>query len=115
MWFDEHGERLHSADWDNPVARLLGVRRLQVRGDRVEIAMLLFNADIAEHAFVLPPPVPGLRVLFDTFDPLGEERPVAGGRYPLAAGCMALLAAEVDRESALKWNGAGEQPAENGR
>ena len=103
MWFDENGERLHSEHWDNPVARLLGVRRVQLRGDRVEIAMLLFNADTVEHSFVLPSPRPEFRLLFDTADPLADERAVTEPRYSLAGGCMALLAADVDRQAALQW------------
>ncbi len=111
LWFDENGRELHSADWENPVARLLGVRRAQGRGDRVDLAVLLFNADSVEHAFELPLPTLDFRVLFDTNEAALEPRVQQGDRYLLAAHSVSLIATETDRATAKAWTSQREQAA----
>lgn len=98
MWFDENGRRLLAADWDNPAAHLLGVRRVYVSGGHAEIGLLLFNADAAAHRFELPLPQPGFRVLFDTGRPGLEAAPQPGRSYELGAHSMALLHGEVQAD-----------------
>ncbi|WP_133881831.1 glycogen debranching protein GlgX [Panacagrimonas perspica] len=103
LWFDENGRQLVSADWSNPVARLLGVRRAQRSGERVDIAVLLFNADSADHAFELPLPVPEFRVLLDSNEPLRDPPSMSASSYLLAAHSVALISADVDRDTAQRW------------
>jgi isoamylase len=96
-WFDERGTELAQEDWDNASARLLGLRRVAALGDkRLEIALLLFNSDSAEHEFTLPQPALDYRLLADSANPdAGDSRP-AGGRYKLAAHSTAVLIAEAE-------------------
>ena len=103
VWFDENGRQLVSADWENPVARLLGARRVARRGDRIDIALLLFNADSVEHAFELPLPADSFRVMADTNEPAREPPVVHGARYVLAAYSVALLAADTDSAQVQDW------------
>jgi isoamylase len=94
-WFDEQGHRLVAADWDNPVARVLGLRRVLQQGDQVEVLLLLLNADSAAHGFELPTPLPALELAFDSSDPARENEAVQDGRYELAAHSVALLLARL--------------------
>ena len=60
FWFDERGVELSEADWLNPTARLLGLRRAgtSVEGG-IDLLIVLCNADSVAHEFILPA-VPGL-------------------------------------------------------
>ena len=97
MWFDERGSELAQEDWDNPNARLLGVRRAAARDDgRLEVALLLFNSDAAAHEFQLPEPTLEYRILADTEDPARAGRNVEDGRYGVAAYSAVALIAEPE-------------------
>lgn len=92
-WFDERGRSLTADDWQNDAAHLLAVRRAVVIDGRVEIAVLLFNGDIATHRFGLPSPVPACHVVFDTSDPAIVDQPLDGLQYRLPGKSIALIAA----------------------
>jgi len=97
IWFDERGTDLSLEDWDNPNARLLGLRRAVRRKDgKLEIAILLFNSDDAPHEFQLPGPALEYRVLVDTDAALRLEPALAGDRCGIAAFSAIALIAEVD-------------------
>jgi glycogen operon protein len=103
-WFDEHGNRLSAADWDNEFARLLAVRRAVKRPDGdIDVALLLFNGDGDAHRFELPLPTLEFRVLFDTADPALADVPLPAPRYRLSGRSVALLAAHIDRDTAAQW------------
>jgi isoamylase len=95
FWFDERGNELPPADWDNPNARLLGVRRALARGDgRLEVAILLFNADEADHDFELPPPALDYQLLAASEDPDDSGQKLEQGRLSLRAYSAAVLLAQ---------------------
>ena len=97
IWFDERGTDLSQEDWDNPNARLLGVRRAVQRKDgKLEIAILLFNSDDAPHEFKLPEPALEYRVLVDTDGAAKPDPAPAHELYTVAAFSAVALIAEVD-------------------
>src|SRR5579863_4639717 len=58
-WFDEAGNLLTQAAWEDPVAKLLAVRRaaaLNDADDMVDITLALLNASAEDREFVLAPP-----------------------------------------------------------
>lgn|SRR5690625_93826 len=68
-WFDERGEALEETDWDNPLARLLGLRRLaRNAAGGLDLMLLLFNSDSVAHRFQLPSPHRPLICLVDSQD-----------------------------------------------
>jgi glycogen operon protein len=97
LWFDERGTGLAQEDWDNGNARLLGLRRVMALGDgRLEIALLLFNADDGAHEFRLPPPALPYRVLLYSSEPDRAATMPADGRFALAPHSSAALLAQVE-------------------
>src|SRR3546814_20861951 len=67
--------------WNNPNARLLGLRRAAPMADddgkTIEAVIALFNADGDAYSFRLPPPTLDYRLLIDSDDPdRSEERRV---------------------------------------
>ncbi|HZR37378.1 MAG TPA: glycogen debranching protein GlgX [Nevskia sp.] len=100
FWFDERGNELAPADWDNPNARLLGVRRALARDDgRIEVAILLFNADEAPHEFQLPQPRLDYRLIAASEEPEGAEPFSADQPVSLAAHSVAVLLAQPEAQS----------------
>ncbi len=105
-WFDERGTELCQADWDNGNARLLGLRRAIALGHgRIEIAILLFNADGEAHQFRLPEPRLEYRLLLNTDDPAAAEQAVSEGLWTIPAYSMAALVAQPSEEqlASLQW------------
>lgn len=104
FWFDERGIELSESDWQNPTARLLGLRRAEIRSDgsnktneSINILLLLCNADSDAHYFVLPPlpgymgELPDYRVLFDTSNPAIDNQLLEKNGWLIDAHAMALI------------------------
>ena len=101
FWFDERGVELTRQDWENPTARLLGLRRALAREDgRIEVTVLLFNSDEADHCFQLPAPPLLYRVAASSVETV-QTGSVVSDRCDLAAhGCLVLLAEPTSAELA---------------
>ncbi|NKF23108.1 glycogen debranching protein GlgX [Solimonas marina] len=99
FWFDEDGKDLTEDDWNNPNARLLGLRRVgpAADDDTVEVVVALFNADGAAFRFELPPPMLDYRLLLDSNDPSSTELHAIDGSVELAGHSVMLLAARTER------------------
>ncbi|MFT4047856.1 MAG: glycogen debranching protein GlgX [Solimonas sp.] len=100
FWFDENGAELSPADWNNPNARLLGLRRAGVSREResaIDIVIALFNADGNTFRFELPPPRLDFRLLIDTAAPARRERHLVDGAVDVAGHSLMLLAAHAER------------------
>ncbi len=103
-WFDEQGYRLSSSDWDNEIARLLVVRRVERRSDGdVDVLLLLFNGDEAEHSFDLPTPQADYICRIDTADPALVDVSLSEPRYDVAGHSLVLLTACIASELAAQW------------
>ena len=81
-WFDERGIELSEDDWNNYTARLLGLQRCQLDhadAARVQIVVMLLNADSVAHEFVLPYPELDFECALDTSN---KNLPNAGANQP---------------------------------
>ncbi len=95
-WFDQHGNAMTDAAWGEPEARTLALRRATALPDgRVEVTLLLLNADGAGHAFKLPEPALPWTVALDTAHPEAEEHAAPDGAMPVAPRSVVLLAASL--------------------
>ncbi len=101
-WFDERGEHLSSADWENPQGRALTMRRAsRLEDGRTQVLTLLMNASGNALAFSFPgSPKISRRLLIDSADPTAPERELAEG-----------AAIEVLDRSAMLFVGVMEQSA----
>ncbi|WP_020648868.1 glycogen debranching protein GlgX [Solimonas variicoloris] len=100
FWFDEDGIELNEDDWNNPNARLLGLRRAgpsPAHEQTLDIVVALFNADGSTYRFDLPPPALDYRLLLDTGAPERRELHIADGSVDVAGHSLMLLAARVER------------------
>jgi len=115
FWFDERGVELTDEDWNNPTARLLGLRRaaLNSNGD-IEILILLSNSDSSMHQFTLPRLLTdvttqdGYHVVFDTFDPSIENQRLLAGAYEVSAFSLVLIAASLS--PAMIFHATNQEP-----
>ncbi|WP_288936486.1 glycogen debranching protein GlgX [uncultured Sphingomonas sp.] len=75
-WWDERGQQLSAADWDNPEGRALMMRRAtRNEAGELEAVSLLLNASSGPITFHLPPPHTARIVLIDSAKPdQGETR-----------------------------------------
>ncbi|WP_028079533.1 glycogen debranching protein GlgX [Solimonas soli] len=115
FWFDEDGVELSADDWNNPNARLLGLRRAGLRGGNereIDVVIALFNADGDSYRFELPPPALDYRLLIDTADPQRRELRLVDGGVEIAGHSLMLLGARVER-AALTALPAGAPAAAN--
>ena len=94
-WFDQSGEPISPAAWNDPEQRTLILRRAMADGDgTVSILTLLLNPTAEGCRFHLPPPHLPQRVLMDSAT--GEERPgIHGASTHVDAHSAVLLAAEL--------------------
>ncbi|SEQ13431.1 glycogen operon protein [Solimonas aquatica] len=93
-WFDERGQALSSGDWHNANARLLGLRRAAAREDeRIELLIVLFNADSGAHRFQLPPPLAEYQLLLDSAQPGRGVEAVADMQIEIVGHSLMLLTA----------------------
>ena len=104
-WFRPDGKEMAEENWQDPLARCIGLRlagdaieEVDARGDRIEddAFLILLNAHHDAVPFVLPAHRRGIRweVILDTRAPDGRHRhrPVRGGEtYDLEGRCLALL------------------------
>ena len=91
-WWDERGQRMEPADWENGEGRALLMRRAQKRADgSVQILSLLFNASGEALTFKLPPPCIARRVLIDSAHPEAGEHTEVIEEYVLQSKAAALL------------------------
>ncbi|MGQ0622298.1 MAG: glycogen debranching protein GlgX [Panacagrimonas sp.] len=115
FWFDERGCELSTDDWHNATARLLGLRRADLREDgSLEAFALLANSDEAAHTFHMPAPVLEYRVLVDTSGGVPADTVLTDGACPVAACSLVLLIARTRPEAvaAMIMNAALEKAAE---
>src|SRR3546814_5962856 len=74
--------------WNNPNARLLGLRRAAPMADddgkTIEAVIALFNADGDAYSFRLPPPTLDYRLLIDSDDPDRSDLHVVDGTVEVA-------------------------------
>jgi isoamylase len=76
-WFDEEGQYIAPAAWQDPEQRSLILRRAtQTAPGQAEVVTLLMNPTDQDRCFRLPEPVKSGRVMVDTADPDGSEREV---------------------------------------
>ena len=100
FWFDEDGVEPSTDDWNNPNARLLGLRRVGLaagRDNMLDIVVALFNADGNAFRFELPPPSLDYRLLFDSADPERRDLHVIDDTVEVAGHSVVVLAARADR------------------
>lgn len=102
FWFDENGEELPEDDWNNPNARLLGLRRAALASDdpdgkTIEVIVALLNADGGAYSFRLPPPALEYRLLIDSDDPQRSELLVVDGTVEVAGHSLILLAGRSEQ------------------
>jgi len=72
-WFDETGELVPDAAWNDPERRLLSLRRATKNADgTVSIVTLLLNPTGEEREFQLPEPSVPSRILIDTARPAND-------------------------------------------
>ncbi len=78
-WFDERAHVLSPEAWNNPQERTMVLRRAAADTDgSVPILTCLFNPTPEDRTFTLPPPRLPTRLLLDSADPAGAERPLEG-------------------------------------
>ena len=88
-WFDEAGQELTQAAWNDPAAHLLALRR----AGHGEMTLLMFNATSEDRAFRLPPPGQPWRLIFDTAEPETGERGFDAAEILVRRYSVVLLAA----------------------
>ncbi|AJP71166.1 glycogen debranching protein GlgX [Sphingomonas hengshuiensis] len=76
-WFDERGEHLSDADWENAQGKALVMRRVRRCEDgRIEAVTMMMNASHEPLVFRFPPPGFARRLVIDSADPQAPERDV---------------------------------------
>ena len=91
-WWDERGEELSDADWNNPEGRALLMRRSErMENGDVQAVSLLLNGGSETIAFKLPPPHAERTVFIDSFRP--EQGPtVIEDEYEVGPQSAVILA-----------------------
>ena len=90
-WFDEQGEIIPGAAWENPAERTLVLRRAAAATDgSVPILTCFFNPTAEDRSFKLPAPPLPTTLLLDSADPGATERPVEGSFLPVKARSVVL-------------------------
>jgi glycogen operon protein len=96
-WFDQHGQAMTPEAWGEPEARTLILRRAVALSDRkVEVMLVLLNADSAEQDFVLPAPELDWTMLVDTARPGLRAIPFDDGHARVAAYSVMLLVSSLN-------------------
>jgi glycogen operon protein len=91
-WFDQHGHEMTSEAWREPEARTLTLRRAaSLPGGKVEVMVVLLNADSAEQEFLLPAPELDWTMLLDSSLPEAPARQLEDGHALVAAYSVMLL------------------------
>jgi glycogen operon protein len=90
-WFDEAGQPISTDAWNNPLGRMMILRRAAREQDgSVPILTSFFNASADDRDFKLPPPSLPTRLLIDSADPAEPERPLYGDVLNVKARSVAL-------------------------
>jgi glycogen operon protein len=91
-WFDQHGQPMTPEAWDEPEARTLTLRRaVRLAKGKVELMLVLLNADSAAQEFVLPGPEVNWTMLLDTALPEVAACPLDAYRARVDAHAVMLL------------------------
>jgi glycogen operon protein len=93
-WFDENAASLSHEAWNNPLARLLTLRRAGRDNGSVTILTCFFNADAEDREFRVPGPLP-VRLLIDSAAPHDPERDLTGDRINVKARSVLLVRSVV--------------------
>jgi glycogen operon protein len=95
-WWDERGVMLSPEDWDNPVGRVLIMRRAARRDDgKIEITAVMLNSDADDLDFHMPGEYPW-QVVIDSCDPALQPRAVQNDSYRIGGRGAAIMVAEID-------------------
>ncbi len=90
-WFDETGVPISIEAWNNPLGRLMTLRRAARGQDgAVSILTCLFNASAEDRDFKLPPPNLPTQLLLDSADPRALERELDSDVLNIKARSVAL-------------------------
>jgi len=73
-WFDATGDVVSTDSWNNAEDRCLVLRRASRDNGSVTLLTAFFNADSAEHSFILPQPRWPTRIVLDSSVPEAPER-----------------------------------------
>ncbi len=96
-WFDEQGEGISPAAWNDPQQRTLMLRRAAANGDgRVTILTLLLNPTGEDRNFRLPPPALDSTVLLDSAAPEAAGYAVVGDLLMVGAHSVVLVHAQTE-------------------
>ncbi len=104
-WFRQDGKEMTEENWQDPLARCIGLRlagdaieEVDARGERItdDTFLIILNSHHEPLSFILPAHRPGVKweVLLDTRTPDGRRlhRPMKGGEaYNLEGRCVAVL------------------------
>ena len=97
-WFDELGENMTEAAWNDPIGRRLTLRRAGPAADPkrgVDVVLLLINGSEADHDFILPPPAFPWHLLIDSAQPERPPGALEGTAIPVEQRSVVLLGATV--------------------
>ncbi|HVB66925.1 MAG TPA: glycogen debranching protein GlgX [Acetobacteraceae bacterium] len=96
-WFDEQGDGISPASWNDPQHRTLMLRRAAPDGDgKVTILTLLLNPTDEDRRFRLPPPALASVVLLDSATPEAAAPPMIGGSLTVGAHSAVLVLARTE-------------------
>ena len=96
-WFNEDGENIPEASWNNPEHRLLCLRRATPNADRsVSLLTLLLNPTGEGRLFQLPQPALPSRLLVNTAQPKTEEFDLKDSKFEVDSYSAVLLYAKVE-------------------
>jgi glycogen operon protein len=97
-WFDQSGAAIPDAAWNDVDQRTLVLRRtMRVPDGNVAILTLLLNPGEESNEFQLPEPRLPSRVLLDSAEPEGPERPLEGHALHVGPHRALLVYAELPR------------------
>lgn len=118
-WFDERGEPLSPAAWQDPEGRALVMRRAGPGQDgEIEVLLIMLNASPGAIAFSTPAPRMQWQVLLDSAHPEAAPHTLPGAAFEVAAHTLAVLCARPThkpaREAAQNATQELAAPRENG-
>ena len=95
-WFDQHGQAMTSEAWGEAEIRTLILRRAAALHDgKVEVLLVLLNADCAGQDFALPPPALPWIMLLHSSEAQRPAAPLGSDRAHVAAHSAMLLVARL--------------------
>jgi isoamylase len=113
-WFDEHGERLTPAAWQDPEARAFAVRRAGPGLDgEIEVLLMMLNASSQAVTFSAPAPRLAWSTLLDTAHPEDAPHALYDASFEVAAHALVVLCARP-AHSAHAAHEAGHESGHDG-